>query len=90
MHEADYKQLKEDDKYLESLFSEIKKILMENNSYTNENNIQQEKQYLNFINNNNQINHNFKNYNNNNNVNTLFNYDQNLCHWIRAHVVNAG
>ena len=30
---------KEDDKYLESLFSEIKKILMENNSYTNENNI---------------------------------------------------
>ena len=47
-------------------------------NYTNENNIQQEKQNLNFINNNNQINHNFKNYINNNNVNTLFNYDQNL------------
>ena len=30
---------KEDDKYLESLFSEIKQIFMENNSYTNENNI---------------------------------------------------
>ena len=30
---------KEEDKHLENLFSEIKKIFMENNSYTNENNI---------------------------------------------------